>query len=108
VPSELLAERYRPELDELRCQATEARADALVRLGRHQDAITELIPLVAAEPLRERLHELLMLALYRDGQRAAALSAYRQARVVLVTTVGIEPGRALQDLHHTILRGEPA
>jgi len=108
VRSELLTERYRPELDELRSQATEARGDALLRLSRHRDAITDLIPLVAAEPLRERLHELLMLALYRDGQRAAALAAYQRARRALVTTVGIEPGPALRDLHQAILRGDHA
>ena len=72
--------------------ALEARIDADLHLGRHREMVAELQGLVAAEPLRERLHELLMLALYRSGQQAAALEAYRQARRRLVEQVGIEPG----------------
>jgi DNA-binding SARP family transcriptional activator len=54
----------------------EARVDADLHLGRHADVIVELKQLAAAEPLRERLHALLMLALCRAGQQAA-LAAYR-------------------------------
>ena len=83
-----------PRLTEMRLDALEARVDADLHLGRHREIIAELQPLVAAEPLRERLHELLMLALYRSGQQAAALSTYRRARRRLVEEIGIEPGPA--------------
>jgi hypothetical protein len=44
-----------------------------------------------------------MLALYRSGRQAEALSAYRDARRTLLDELGIEPGRALQELERAIL-----
>jgi DNA-binding SARP family transcriptional activator/tetratricopeptide (TPR) repeat protein len=108
VPSPVLAVAEVPRLAEMRLAAVEARVDADLHLGRHREVIAELAGLVAAEPLRERLHELLMLALYRSGQQAAALAAYRQARRQLVDQVGIEPGPGLRELNQQILRGDPA
>ncbi len=108
VPSRLLTETEVPRLAEMRLDALEARIDADLHLGRHREVIAELQPLVSAEPLRERLHELLMLALYRSGQRAAALDAYRRAWRQLVDQVGIEPGPGLRELNQRILRSDPA
>ncbi|HEX4656573.1 MAG TPA: BTAD domain-containing putative transcriptional regulator [Streptosporangiaceae bacterium] len=108
VPSRLLTETEVPRLAEMRLDALEARIDADLHLGRHREVIAELQPLVSAEPLRERLHELLMLALYRSGQRAAALDAYRRAWRQLVDQVGIEPGPGLRELSQRILRSDPA
>src|ERR1700683_3625214 len=62
----------------------------------------------APEPLRERVHELLMLALYRSGQQAAALAAYRNTRRQLVGELGIEPGPALRELNLRIQRADPS
>ena len=45
-----------------------------------------------------------MLALYRSGRQAEALEVYRDARLILVEAVGIEPGAELQRLHAAILR----
>jgi DNA-binding SARP family transcriptional activator len=108
VPSELLAQRELPRLSELRLQAIEARLEADLRLGGHAEVIGELRQLVGAHPLRERLHGLLMLALYRDGQQADALAAYRAARGVLVGELGAEPGPELRRLQRQILNAEPA
>jgi DNA-binding SARP family transcriptional activator len=69
VPSDVLARQELPRLAEARLQATEDRIDADLHLGRHGDLIAGLRQLAEAEPLRERLHELLMLALYRAGWR---------------------------------------
>ena len=107
VESDDLAARELPRLAELRLQALEARIDADLHLGRHSDVIVELRQLTAAQPLRERLHALLMLALYRDGQQAGALAAYQAARGVLVDELGTEPGRDLQRLHQQVLAGDP-
>ena len=106
VGSELLASREAPRLAELRHQALEARIDADLQLGRHRAVIAELRQLAAAEPLRERVHSLLMTALQRDGQQAAALSAYQAARRFLVEELGAEPGAELQDLHQQVLAGQ--
>ena len=89
VPSDVLARREGPRLAELRLQATEDRIEADLQLGRPGDLVAGLRQLAESEPLRERLHELLMLALYRAGRQADALGAYRQARAILV-----EIGRA--------------
>jgi DNA-binding SARP family transcriptional activator/tetratricopeptide (TPR) repeat protein len=108
VPSQVLVAVEVPRLAEMRLAAVEARIDADLHLGRHREVIAELAALAGAEPLRERLHELLMLALYRSGQQAAALAAYRQARRQLIDQVGIEPGPALRELNQQILRSDPA
>src|SRR5215467_14461639 len=108
VPSDVLARREGPRLAELRLQAAEDRFEADLQLGRHGEVIAGLQQLAEAEPLRERLHELLMLALYRAGRQADALAAYRRARATLVDELGIEPGPALRELHQQILAGDPA
>ncbi len=107
VQSDTLALRQLPRLLEQRLLATEARIEAEIHLGCHAEVITELRQLVAAEPMRERLHGLLMLALYRNGQPAEALAAYRAVRAVLNAELGIEPAPLLRELQQQILRGDP-
>jgi DNA-binding SARP family transcriptional activator/tetratricopeptide (TPR) repeat protein len=108
VPCDRLVVRHAPRLEELRWQALEARIEADLGCGRSSDVLPELRALVAAEPLRERLHGLLMLALYRDGRQSDALAAFRRARRVLIDEVAVEPGPALRRLHQQILDGDPA
>jgi DNA-binding SARP family transcriptional activator len=108
IESDVLGLRERPQLAESRLQAAEIRAEAELWLGRHAEALTGLQRLAADHPLREHLHALLMLALYRCGRQAEALTAYQQARGVLVTDLGIEPCTELQNLHHQILTADPA
>ncbi|HEY1274719.1 MAG TPA: BTAD domain-containing putative transcriptional regulator [Thermoleophilaceae bacterium] len=95
-------------LEERRLVAFEARVDAELALGHHADLVSELEAAVAEEPLRERPHEQLMLALYRSGRQADALEAYRRARRTLVEEVGVEPGARLRALHEAILAQDPA
>jgi DNA-binding SARP family transcriptional activator len=90
-------------LDELRLAAHELAIERDIEAGRHRDVVAELDLLVAAEPLRERLHAQRMLALYRCGRQAEALDAYRQARTVLVDAIGVEPGPELRRLQEAIL-----
>jgi DNA-binding SARP family transcriptional activator len=102
VGCDALELRERPRLAELRLQALEARIDADLHLGRHADVLDELRQLAAAEPLRERLHGLLITALYRGGRRGAALAAFRAAREILVEELGTGPGPELQRLHDQV------
>ncbi|HEX3833067.1 MAG TPA: BTAD domain-containing putative transcriptional regulator [Solirubrobacteraceae bacterium] len=98
----------RAHLDELIVVAVEARAGADLALGLHGELVEELEALCRDHPLRERLWELLILALYRGGRQAEALSAYTQARDRLVEELGIEPGPALRELQARVLAQDPA
>jgi DNA-binding SARP family transcriptional activator len=108
VGSEMLTLREVPRLSELQLQAQEARIGADLHLGGHSEVIAELQRLCRAHPLREQLHALLMLALYRDSRRAEALAAYQDARRVLVEELGMEPGPELRGLQQQILASDPA
>jgi len=68
------AERAR--LDELILVAIETRAGADLALGRHGELAAELEALCRVHPLRERLWELLILALYQGGRQAEVLRGY--------------------------------
>ncbi len=102
------ADAERAHLDDLTLVATEARAEADLVLGRHGELVGELEALCREHPLRERLWELLMLALYRAGRQAEALRAYSQARDHLVDELGIDPGPALRQLEARILAQDPS
>jgi DNA-binding SARP family transcriptional activator/Tfp pilus assembly protein PilF len=108
VESDLLATRDAPRLAESRLRILEVKIDAELHLGRHAEAITELRQLAGAHPFRERLHGMLMLALYRDGRQAEALAAYQHARRVLIEQLGTEPGTGLRELHQRMLTADPA
>ena len=69
--------------------------------------MSELSGLVRRHPLRERLRGQLILALYRSGRQADALSEYRETRRVLDDELGLEPSPALRELEQAILRHDP-
>lgn len=90
-------------LEELRLGAVEERIDAELTLGRHVAVIPELESLVVEHPFRERLRGQLMLALYRGGRQVESLEVYRETRKMLNDELGLEPGRALQELERAVL-----
>ncbi|MER7442569.1 AfsR/SARP family transcriptional regulator [Micromonospora avicenniae] len=94
-------------LEESRLTALLDRIDADLAAGRHRELVSELAELVVDHPLQERLHGQLMLAFYRSGRRADALAAYRDARRLLVTELGLEPGPSLRDLHAAVITDSP-
>jgi DNA-binding SARP family transcriptional activator len=108
IPSESLRRDDVQYLEALRLQAEEWRADAALRLGRHDELVPGLQSLAARHPLRERLHAQLILALYRCGRQAEALAAYQHARDTLVEELGVEPGPELRKLHQRLLSTDPA
>ncbi len=100
------AERTR--LNELTLVATESRAGAELGLGRYGELAGELEALCREHPLRERLWELLILALYRSGRQAEALRAYAEVRDRLIEELGLDPGPALRELQARILTQDPS
>ena len=95
-------------LEDARLACLEERIEQDLRAGRHAELTGELDGLVKEYPLRERLRALSMLALYRSGRQAEALTAYQEARRALVEELGIEPGKPLRDLHQAVLNQDPA
>jgi DNA-binding SARP family transcriptional activator len=98
----------RAHLDELTLVATESRAGADLGLGHHGGLAADLEARCREHPLRERLWELLILALYRSGRQAEALRAYTEIRDRLVDELGIDPGQALRELQARILAQDPS
>ena len=90
-------------LHELRLHVVEELCAAELALGRYRPVGAELEALVVRHPLRERLWELLVLALHREGRRADALAAYRRAHAVLAAELGVRPGPALRRLEAIVL-----
>ncbi|MEV6688845.1 BTAD domain-containing putative transcriptional regulator, partial [Streptomyces sp. NPDC051130] len=100
------ADTERTRLAEWRLQLLETRLDLDLELGHHAEAISELTAIAAAHPLRERLRELLMLALYRSGRQAEALAVYADTRRLLADELGVDPRPELFELHQRILRAD--
>ncbi|MCT2593904.1 AfsR/SARP family transcriptional regulator, partial [Streptomyces sp. N2-109] len=100
------AETQRVRLEEWRLQLLEHRLDLDLEAGAHAEAVSELTALTAAHPLRERLRELLMLALYRSGRQAEALAVYADTRRLLADELGVDPGSGLSRLQQRILEAD--
>ncbi|MEU4512310.1 AfsR/SARP family transcriptional regulator [Nonomuraea wenchangensis] len=94
-------------LEEARREAIEEHAEASLRLGLHREIIGVLAEELAADPSRERVAGLLMLALYRSGRVAEALDVFERSRARLAGELGLDPGPALVRLRQDILRGDP-
>ncbi|MFF3911480.1 BTAD domain-containing putative transcriptional regulator [Streptomyces sp. NPDC001848] len=101
------AEAQRARLEEWRLQLLESRLDMDLEQGCHAEVVSELTALTAAHPLRERLRELLMLALYRSGRQAEALAVYADTRRLLADELGVDPGPDLKELQQRILQADP-
>ncbi|MFF3752616.1 BTAD domain-containing putative transcriptional regulator [Streptomyces sp. NPDC002018] len=101
------AERQRDALDRMRSSARNALLQAELDRGGHAFVVDELTALVADRPFDERLREMQMVALYRCGRQAEALSAYQEARRVLADELGVDPGVGLRTLHERVLKADP-
>ncbi|MFD0663066.1 AfsR/SARP family transcriptional regulator [Thermocatellispora tengchongensis] len=95
-------------LEELRLDVLEERIGCELRLNRIGPLAAELAALVAEHPLRETLRAQQMLALFRLGRQADALDAFHQARSVLQSELGVEPGAELRRVHQAILTADPS
>jgi predicted ATPase len=91
-------------LEELRLVALEERFDAQLALGHHEEALGDVLAHVGENPLRERAHELAMVALYRSGRQTDALEHYAAFHARLSEELGLEPGPGLRELQRRILQ----
>jgi DNA-binding SARP family transcriptional activator len=98
-----LARREAERLDELRVLASDGLVQARLECAEHAEVIGQITGLLGGNPLRERPRRLLMLALYRSGRHAEALSAYHDACAAL-DEIGLHPGPELRTLEQAILR----
>ena len=94
-------------LEEQRLVALEEQAEVRLALGEHSLLTGELGELVAAHPLRERLRAAHMLALYRAGRQAEAVTSYGELRGRLADDLGLDPGPGLAALYQDILEQAP-
>jgi DNA-binding SARP family transcriptional activator len=95
-------------LEERRVLTVEAKAETDLALGRPEVVAAELPAWLVAMPLRELMRGQLMLALYRLGCRADALSIYRAGHRIMIAEVGLEPGPQLRSLHQRLLADDPS
>ncbi len=93
-------------LEELRIELVETRAEALLTLGRTEDALPDLERFVLEYPLRERLRRHLMVARARLGRVSEALDTYQDLRRTL-SEMGLEPAPDLRELEERILQEDP-
>jgi predicted ATPase len=91
-------------LEELRMGAAAERVEAALALGRNDEALGLLEPLLAAQPLGHRPRGQLMIALHRAGRSAEALESFRHYRDLLAEELGLDPPAQLCDLEAAILR----
>jgi DNA-binding SARP family transcriptional activator len=95
-------------LEQSRLTALEDCLAAELACGRHREVTAELEGLVHEHVLRERLWELLMLALYRSGRQPDALRAFQDLRARLGDEVGLDPSPSLMELERAIVAHDPA
>ncbi|MFL6143057.1 MAG: BTAD domain-containing putative transcriptional regulator [Labedaea sp.] len=93
--------------EETRLAAVEDKFQASMMAGIELGVISELTKMTRLYPWRERLAEMLMVALYRSGRQADALREYNLVRRRLVDELGMEPSPRLRDLMRAILNQDP-
>ncbi|HET9893436.1 MAG TPA: BTAD domain-containing putative transcriptional regulator [Streptosporangiaceae bacterium] len=91
-------------LRQRRCDLVIRYAEAAITAGWHEKVLPRLRELAAAEPLNERAHAALMLALAGNGEQAAALALFDELRRHLDDQLGVRPGAELTDAQQRVLR----
>lgn len=82
---------HRRGLDAMALRALELLARAAGALGDHHRATDAGQRAVAASPLDERAHRVLIRALHRAGDRAGVVQAYETCRAMLAEQLGVDP-----------------
>ena len=87
-------ERFR----QVRLHVLDQVGERLFRAGRHQEALEVALAVVAAEPLRESAHRLLLRVHLCEGNIAEAFRQYRTYADNLEREVGATPSPVMTDL----------
>ncbi len=94
-------------LDELHIVAQEDLFEARLALGDHVPLVGDLDALVARHPLRERLWQQLIVALYRSGRSPEALRRAEAFRALMQEELGLDPSPVLRELEGRVLNEDP-
>ncbi len=97
------ARPHATRLEALHQLATDEFADALIDADRYEEAIPILESAVASQPLHERTHRLLMIALHRSGRSGEAIRVYQAFRRRLATDLGLDPSDEIKKLEQSIV-----
>ncbi|MFF1481209.1 BTAD domain-containing putative transcriptional regulator [Streptomyces sp. NPDC058301] len=107
VPAGPVIDSKRRLFEESQLGVIGSLAEARIRAGLHQEAITQLAAATSEHALHEGLHAHYIRALALGGRRAEALGVFQALRARLVSEIGIEPGYPLQQLQLTVLNSGP-
>jgi len=100
-------ERRQAHLTDLHLDSLEALSEAATSSGQYRTAIEAAGEVVAAQPLRESAHRVLMAAHAAAGNRGEALRAYERCRRILVDELGVDPSPATEAVYLRLLGPEP-
>ncbi|HZB51641.1 MAG TPA: tetratricopeptide repeat protein, partial [Mycobacteriales bacterium] len=87
-----------------RVTAALSQVDLARQLGRPEQSVEQLQAVAGQEPLHEKVHAALMLALAAAGEQAAALELFAEVHSRLADQLGVGPGPELTDAHLRVLR----
>lgn len=93
-------------LSRLRSTVIVSYAGAACELGCYDQVLPLLWPLAEGEPLHERAHAMLMLALAGTGRQAMALKVFEDLRRRLDEQLGVGPCAELAGAHMRVLRAD--
>ena len=94
-------------LDAVRITAEDGLLASLLDCGENCTAIERCRRLILEDVYNEKWWGYLVLALYRSGRQATALTEYQRIKRLLGDELGIEPGSRLQRLEEQILLHDP-
>lgn len=90
-------------LRRIRVRALAVLVEVYTHRGDHELAVATARDLVALEPFRESSHRLLMRAHTEAGNRAEALRAFDDCRILLRDELGVDPSPETTAAHRAIL-----
>jgi DNA-binding SARP family transcriptional activator len=91
-------------LSDLSVQILSAYADELMNLTRYSQAREVLAKAIAADHLRDDLHERMLICLARMGRRHEVVDYYRRYRETLRAELGLDPPPEMRALYAQLIQ----